>query len=187
MRPWAVWRRPWWTMIWCCARSQAPTMSLASWKRRSPSRALPRLFQVHCSWTSAAMSKTPWKLVMQMGHHDQESFQQALDISGTQRFAFAGVNMALAQYELKEDDQAITNLRQLLARYAEAFPDARAAYAMILWDQGDRIEAESQWDRATGTDPRYKSAQWVQEFRRWPPRMMEVFKRFADTTGVKVK
>ncbi|CAJ1336476.1 unnamed protein product [Effrenium voratum] len=117
----------------------------------------------------------------------KESFQQALDISGTQRFAFAGVNMALAQYELKEDDQAITNLRQLLARYAEAFPDARAAYAMILWDQGDRIEAESQWDRATGTDPRYKSAQWVQEFRRWPPRMMEVFKRFADTTGVKVK
>ena len=38
--------------------------------------------------------------------------------------------------ELKEDDQAIKNLRQLLARYAEAFPDARAAYAMILWDQG---------------------------------------------------
>ena len=33
-------------------------------------------------------------------------------------------------------------LRKLLARYAEAFPDARAAYALVLWDQGDRIEAE---------------------------------------------
>lgn len=45
--------------------------------------------------------------------------------------------------ELKEDDDAVKTLRKLLARYAEAFPDARAAYALILWDQGDRIEAEA--------------------------------------------
>ena len=44
--------------------------------------------------------------------------------------------------ELKEDQEAVKSLRKLLARYAEAFPDARAAYALILWDQGDRIEAE---------------------------------------------
>lgn len=44
--------------------------------------------------------------------------------------------------ELKEDEEAVKTLRKLLARYAEAFPDARAAYALVLWDQGDRIEAE---------------------------------------------
>eukprot|EP00438_Fugacium_kawagutii_P002814 Skav214100 [mRNA] locus=scaffold1185:192958:203195:- [translate_table: standard] len=45
---------------------------------------------------------------------------------------------ALKDYdvELKEDDDAVKTLRKLLARYAEAFPDARAAYALILWDQG---------------------------------------------------
>ena len=65
----------------------------------------------------------------------------AVALGGSQQFAFAGVNLAIAQYELKEDEDAVKTLRKLLARYAEAFPDARAAYALILWDQGDRIEA----------------------------------------------
>lgn len=126
-------------------------------------------------------------LGLQRFEEAKDSFQQALDISGSQQFAFAGVNLAIAQYELKEDEEAVKTLRKLLARYAEAFPDARAAYALILWDQGDRIEAESQWDRATGSDPRYRSEEWVSTFRRWPTRLMSVFKRFSATTSVKVK
>ncbi|CAK9112660.1 Mitochondrial import receptor subunit tom70 (72 kDa mitochondrial outer membrane protein) (Mitochondrial import receptor for the ADP/ATP carrier) (Mitochondrial precursor proteins import receptor) (Translocase of outer membrane tom70) [Durusdinium trenchii] len=126
-------------------------------------------------------------LGLQRFEEAKDSFQQALDISGSQQFAFAGVNLAIAQYELKEDAQAVQTLRKLLARYAEAFPDARAAYALVLWDQGERVEAESQWDRATSVDPRYRQAQWVSEFRRWPPRLMSVFRRFSETTSVKVK
>ena len=87
----------------------------------------------------------------------------------------------------KEDAQALQGLRKLLARYAEAFPDARAAYALILFDQGQQMEAESQWDRATSNDPRYRSAAWVRDFRRWPPRLLKAFQRFAETTKVKVK
>jgi len=117
----------------------------------------------------------------------RDSFQKALSLSGSQTFAFAAVNLALTQYELGEDDEALRGLKSLLARYAEAFPDARAAYALILWDRGDRIFAESEWDRATAADPRYKSLDWVTEFRRWPPRMTSCLSRFAATTSVKVK
>ena len=46
---------------------------------------------------------------------------------------------------------------------------------------------ESQWDRATSSDPRYRSEEWVSKFRRWPTRLMSVFKRFSATTSVKVK
>ena len=42
----------------------------------------------------------------------------------------------------KEDAEALLGLRKLLARYAEAFPDARAAYALILFDRGEQMEAE---------------------------------------------
>ena len=43
---------------------------------------------------------------------------------------------------LQPHAEAVQTLRKLLARYAEAFPDARAAYALVLWDQGERVEAE---------------------------------------------
>mmetsp|Transcript_52006 Transcript_52006/g.116711 ORF Transcript_52006/g.116711 Transcript_52006/m.116711 type:complete len:316 (-) Transcript_52006:98-1045(-) len=126
-------------------------------------------------------------LGLQRFEEARDSFQQALDISGSQTFAFAAVNLALAQYELGEDDNAVQTLRKLLARYAEAFPDARAVYALIMWDKGDPILGESEWDRATAADVRYRSADWVKDFRRWPPRLLGIFKRFAATTGVKVK
>lgn len=71
----------------------------------------------------------------------RQNYGCSIALGGSQQFAFAGVNLAIAQYELKEDEDAVKTLRKLLARYAEAFPDARAAYALILWDQGDRIEA----------------------------------------------
>ncbi|CAE8633336.1 unnamed protein product [Polarella glacialis] len=117
----------------------------------------------------------------------KQSFQNALAISGPQTFAFAAVNLTLAQYQLGEDDAALRGLQGLLTRYAEAFPDARAAYALILWDKGDIVQAEAEWDRATLVDPRYKSMEWVTEFRRWPPRIRSCLSRFAATTSVKVK
>lgn len=117
----------------------------------------------------------------------KEALTEANRISGSQTFAFGAMNLALAEYELGEDTAAVKRLRGLLARYAEAFPDARAAYALILWRQGDQVEAESQWDRATNVDPRYKSLEWVATYRRWPPRLQQILKDFAATTGVKVK
>lgn len=117
----------------------------------------------------------------------RDSFKSALSISGPQQFAFAAVNLNLAEFELGNDDAVAKDLRSLLARYSEAFPDARAVYALLLWDRGDRVQAESEWDRATTADPRYKSLSWVTEFRRWPPRIRGILQRFSETTQVKVK
>eukprot|EP00933_Yihiella_yeosuensis_P034560 TRINITY_DN28031_c0_g1_i1.p1 TRINITY_DN28031_c0_g1~~TRINITY_DN28031_c0_g1_i1.p1 ORF type:complete len:366 (-),score=69.53 TRINITY_DN28031_c0_g1_i1:458-1555(-) len=117
----------------------------------------------------------------------KEALQQALIISPSQNFAFAAVNLALAQFALGEDDVAIQGFRKLLERWAEAFPDARAAYALILWDKGDPVEAQSQWARALAADPRYGEKDWVTKFRRWPQRLMDILDRFAAATDLKVK
>lgn len=117
----------------------------------------------------------------------RDSFKTALSISGPQQFAFAAVNLNLAEFELGNDEAAFKDLRALLARYADAFPDARAAYALILWDRGDRVAAEADWDRAIAADPRYKSMEWVTKFRRWPPRIRNILQRFSKTTQVKVR
>lgn len=117
----------------------------------------------------------------------RDCFKTALSFSGPQTFAFAALNLNLAEYELGNEEAVLRDLRALLARYADAFPDARAAYALVLWDRGDRIAGEEQWDRATDADPRYRSMAWVKDFRRWPPRLRGVLKKFSETTKVKVK
>jgi len=117
----------------------------------------------------------------------RDSFKTALSISGPQQFAFAAVNLNLVEYELGNDEAVFKDLRAVLARWADAFPDARAAYALLLWDRGDRIEAEAQWDRATTQDPRYRSLAWVKEFRRWPPRIRGLLQRFSASAPSKVK
>jgi len=111
----------------------------------------------------------------------------ALSYSGSQFQPIAAVNLNLAEYQLGNDNAVLKDLQLLLARFADAFPDARAFYALMLWERGDRVQAETEWDRATAVDPRYKEMDWVRDFRRWPPRLRGVLAKFAETTKVKVK
>lgn len=119
----------------------------------------------------------------------RDSFKTALSYAsnGPQSYAFASLNLNLAEFELGNDNAAIKDVRSLLTRYADGFPEARALYALMLWDRGDRVAAESEWDRATASDPRYRSLSWVTEVRQWPARISKVLRTFSETTKVKVK
>lgn len=116
-----------------------------------------------------------------------DSFKSALGISGPQKYPNAALNLNLAEYELGNDAAVLQDLQSLLRRFRDDFPDARAAYALILWEQGDRVAAEQEWDRATAADPRYRQLDWITRFRRWPPRLTGVLQRFSESAKVKVK
>mmetsp|Transcript_2634 Transcript_2634/g.5795 ORF Transcript_2634/g.5795 Transcript_2634/m.5795 type:complete len:393 (+) Transcript_2634:67-1245(+) len=126
-------------------------------------------------------------LALEQFEDARESFVEALAISRAQNFAFAAVNLNLAEFELGNDDVALKGFKGLVARWGDALPDARGAYALVLWDRGEIGFAEEQWDRAINADSRYRSLEWIKTYRRWPKRLTSVLQRFAATTSIKVK
>jgi len=99
------------------------------------------------------------------------AFEKAVRLSPGSTFAFAELNLALAEYEIGETSRdkglAVKRVQNLLRRYPTGFDDARAALAAMLWDQGLEDRAEESWLRVD--DPRYRDAQWLATNRRWPP------------------
>lgn len=91
--------------------------------------------------------------------------------------AAAGVNYALCLYQLGETPEATRLLKNLVRKYAQ-FADPRAALSAVLWDQGFKGEAESNWYPVMGLDPRYKDLEWLSRIRRWPPKAVEAIDRF---------
>jgi hypothetical protein len=65
-----------------------------------------------------------------------------------------------------------------LARKYPKFADMRAALTAVLWVQGQRGEAESNWVAAVGLDRRYEDISWVREIRQWPPNMVAALEKF---------
>ena len=86
------------------------------------------------------------------------------------QFAFASANKALADYQLGRDDDALRTIRNLLRKFP-AFDDMRAALAAILWARGLQDEAENELLRVE--DARYSDVSWIQNERRWPPRLVK--------------
>ena len=68
-----------------------------------------------------------------------------------------------------------------MRRYPD-FDDARAALALSLWSLGKRGEAESNWARVD--DSRYKSREWLQQKRHWPPRLVTALTAFQEIRAV---
>ena len=93
------------------------------------------------------------------------------------QFAFAGVNEALALWQLDERRDAIRRARSLLRRYPE-FPDARAALAAMLWAEGLEVEAEDEWNRVS--DTRYRDMEWIRDTRKWPPAAATAMESFLS-------
>lgn len=91
--------------------------------------------------------------------------------------AAAGVNYALALYQIGDNTEAIRLLKNLVRKYSQ-FADPRAALSAVLWDQGFKGEAESNWYPVMGLDPRYKNIDWLRTIRRWPPKAVEAIDRF---------
>jgi tetratricopeptide (TPR) repeat protein len=102
-------------------------------------------------------------------------YQKATELAPN--FAFARANYALALYQVGKTDEAIRTLKNLARKYT-MFPDVRAALTAVLWVQGNRGEAESNWVAAVGLDSRYKDLAWVQNIRRWPPNMVDALAKF---------
>jgi len=87
------------------------------------------------------------------------------------KFSLAQLNVAFAQYELGQDQPAIRSLRSLVRKYP-SFVDARAALTAAYWQQGQTGQAESNWVAVNGLDRRYQDIDWVENVRRWPPRLV---------------
>lgn len=101
----------------------------------------------------------------------QRAWERAAD------FVIARDNYALALYQVGRTEEALRSLRNLVRKYP-TFADPRAALTAVLWAQGDRGEAESQWVSVIGLDRRYKDLEWVAKTRRWPPAMVSALEKF---------
>ncbi len=104
-------------------------------------------------------------------------YQQAIAIRNTD--VTAQTNYALALYQTEQDTEALKRLRQIVRKYPN-FADARAALTAVLWQQGQRGEAESNWVAVVGLDSRYQDLQWVRTIRRWPPALVAALKQFLQ-------
>jgi tetratricopeptide (TPR) repeat protein len=92
-------------------------------------------------------------------------------------FAIARANAALSHYQVGDEKEALDEARKLVRKYPN-FPDVRAALTAILWAQGQEGEAESNWVAVMGSDSRYRNIEWLEQVRRWPPRMVEALDNF---------
>lgn len=93
-------------------------------------------------------------------------------------FAFALANEAVALFQLGENDETALRKMKFLTRKYPRFSDMHAAIAMALWDSGNLSQAESEWYKAVDADSRYEDIAWVRDVRRWPPRLLQVLKKF---------
>ncbi|CAN8071984.1 unnamed protein product [Agarophyton chilense] len=94
------------------------------------------------------------------------------------KFVFALANQALAEFELGNDQGALQTMKFLTLKYP-GFGDMHAAIAMVLWERGDRAQAEDEWFKAVQADGRYQDKTWVREVRRWPPRLVNIMMQFS--------
>lgn len=101
----------------------------------------------------------------------EKSYARAMVLAP--EFSFTVANHAAVLYQLGRDADAMREWRRLTRRYP-AFDDARAGLAAALWAAGDRAAAEGELSRID--DIRYKNVQWLQNERRWPPRLVEASK-----------
>ena len=110
-----------------------------------------------------------------------ESFGKAVSLAPS--FSFAAANRAVALFAAGDDDAAaLKELRRLNRRFPN-FDEARAAAAGILWNSGDRAEAEGEWTRVD--DPRYKDTKWLRDERHWPPRLVEAAAALLEVRAVR--
>ncbi|MCM1984417.1 tetratricopeptide repeat protein [Lyngbya confervoides] len=111
------------------------------------------------------------------GHWEaaQADFERAANLRPG--FAMPRINAALASYQLGQKHEALRQMKNLVRRYPMA-ADTRAALTAMLWDAGQRGEAESNWVSAVGLDPRYRDLDWVSHIRRWPPALVSALQRF---------
>lgn len=122
-----------------------------------------------------------------------EIFQQSRNLSGA---IYAASNAALMKVELGRVDEAIEDMEKVKRRAAGSV-DMRAALAALYWSRGDEQRAEDNWNwscekinsgqLAEGGPvldgcELYRDYDWLARIRRWPPSMVERFRKFISLT-----
>lgn len=107
----------------------------------------------------------------------RNDFERAANLNTA--FVMPRINMALATYELGNKFEAMRQMKNLVRRFPMS-ADTRAALTAMLWDEGQRGEAESNWVSAVGLDSRYKDLDWVARIRRWPPSLVASLQNFLE-------
>ena len=104
-------------------------------------------------------------------------YQQAANIAPN--FPLARGNASLLMYQIGDRSEAIRQMRNLVRKYP-MYSDMRAALAAALWVEGQQGEAESNWVAAVGLDNRYQDLDWIENIRRWPPKMVKALEQFLN-------
>ena len=107
---------------------------------------------------------------------------------------YAQSNAALMLAELGRIDEAIEDMEKVKRRAAGSV-DMRAALAALYWSRGEEQRAEDNWNwSCTAINSGqmveggpvldgcelYRDYDWLGRIRRWPPSMVQKFKRFIE-------
>ena len=96
---------------------------------------------------------------------------------------FAQANAALARAQLGDLAGARKEL-EYVARRGPGSVDARAALAALYYHEGRQSAAEGQWEFACDSISvgcgKYRSREWLEGVRRWPPVMVELLGEFLE-------
>lgn len=122
-----------------------------------------------------------------------EIFQRSRNLSGA---IYAASNAALMKAELGRIDEAIEDMEKVKRRAAGSV-DMRAALSALYWERGDEQRAEDNWnDSCTMINSGqlveggpvldgcelYRDFDWLARIRRWPPSMVQRFRKFINLT-----
>ncbi|MEO0868434.1 MAG: tetratricopeptide repeat protein [Cyanobacteria bacterium J06642_11] len=104
-----------------------------------------------------------------------KDYERAITIQPS--FSLGYANYGIALFEVGEHPKSLQVLKSLARKYPN-YADVRAALTAVLWETGNRGEAESQWAAARGLDRRYTDLEWVAKVRRWPPSLVMGLEHF---------
>jgi len=86
----------------------------------------------------------------------------------------------LVVYQLGGANEAKYYFEQLINRYP-AFADGLGIYATILFADGNFNDARVYWERCLENDSRYIDVEWVEQVRRWCPRLVNDLKTLKNS------
>lgn len=89
-----------------------------------------------------------------------------------------GENLVL--YQLGGTNEAKYYFKQLVNRYP-SFADGLGIYATILFAEGNPSEARVYWESCLENDSRYLDVDWVENIRRWCPRLVTELKALKNS------
>ncbi|XP_024534367.1 small glutamine-rich tetratricopeptide repeat-containing protein alpha-like isoform X1 [Selaginella moellendorffii] len=86
---------------------------------------------------------------------------------------------ALVLFQL-DQVQAAKKLLQGLVRKYPNYAEAHAALAALLWKEGNRSQAEDQFNQAGVQNPNFSDARWIGSSLEWPPAVVDAMDKFLE-------